>query len=249
VALVFLGLVLSSPRAATIPLSQIPLGKVVSINGLNFVKIAENKYQAVCGQMACANVEHCAACSLNAGNACYACESGYYVENGSCEEGEPTPSVSATLQDFTSAMCSTASTGVVAAVTNNGRGVYVIIKLADGHCYVNMHAYTQWYGSMSNPTGDCNPADASFAACHICYGIGNNNDWFLPTKTQYDVLVSAAGSDQLYAVLSPSTDEYFWSSSEDTSSYPTAVALYNRGTVYVTSTWKTSYYGVLCRHI
>jgi uncharacterized protein (TIGR02145 family) len=32
--------------AVTIPLSQIPLGKVVSVNGLKFIKIAENQYLA-----------------------------------------------------------------------------------------------------------------------------------------------------------------------------------------------------------
>jgi uncharacterized protein (TIGR02145 family) len=34
-------------RAATISLSEIPVGKVVSVNGLKFVKIADNKYMAV----------------------------------------------------------------------------------------------------------------------------------------------------------------------------------------------------------
>jgi uncharacterized protein (TIGR02145 family) len=33
-------------RTSTIPLSEIPLGKVVSVNGLKFIKIAENQYMA-----------------------------------------------------------------------------------------------------------------------------------------------------------------------------------------------------------
>jgi uncharacterized protein (TIGR02145 family) len=72
-------------HTATVSLQQIPLGKVVSVNGMNFVKVAENKYQSVCGQMVCAGVEHCAGCALSEGNACNACESGYMLSNdGRC---------------------------------------------------------------------------------------------------------------------------------------------------------------------
>jgi uncharacterized protein (TIGR02145 family) len=44
--LINLALPISSMTAATIPLSLIPVGKVVSVNGLKFVKIADNQYLA-----------------------------------------------------------------------------------------------------------------------------------------------------------------------------------------------------------
>jgi hypothetical protein len=37
----------NTAAAATIPLSQIPLGKVISVNGLKFIKINDNQYMAV----------------------------------------------------------------------------------------------------------------------------------------------------------------------------------------------------------
>jgi hypothetical protein len=237
-------------HTTTIPLSQIPIGKVVSINGLNFIKIAENKYQAVCGQMTCANVEHCAVCSLNEGNACNECEDGYHLEDGVCEEGVPTPSTPTTLQNFTTAHCTVASPGIVAIVANNGSGSYVIRKLADGNCYVNMGVNKRWYSS-NTATGDCTPSNSSFAACNTCYSINNSADWFLPSYTQYNSLVAAVGSGgQLYAALSLSADTGFWSSSEYTSSALAAWYLYVESSfayIYDDDNYKMSARGVLCR--
>jgi hypothetical protein len=46
VGLTVMMLLVKVARGTTIPLSQIPVGKVVSVNGMKFVKVAENKYLA-----------------------------------------------------------------------------------------------------------------------------------------------------------------------------------------------------------
>jgi hypothetical protein len=239
-----------------VPLSEIPLGKVVSINGKKLIKVGENLYMAVapvnCGsgyyltdetcQTCVSKTANCAACNANSG-ACTACESGYVVSGDQCADS------ATTLQSFTKADCDSAAVGVIGTYSSNGTGSYVIRKLADGHCYINMNVKKQWYGSNS-ATGACNTAYASFPACHACYAINNNNDWFLPTLAQYDALIAAAGNgDQLYKSLGLSLATHFWSSSEYLSTPIGALVLIIEETYSSTNGYnsKSSQLDILCR--
>jgi uncharacterized protein (TIGR02145 family) len=171
---------------------------------------------------------------------------GYSNKNGGftvrCVQDEPP-----TLQEFTSADCAAASAGVVGTFTNNGTGSYIVRKLADNNCYVNMGS-KQWYGS-NVATGNCTPSSTSYPACNTCYAISNSNDWFLPTYTQYNSLVTAAGSgSQLYTALGLGANTTFWSSSEYTSSTQYAVSLYvTSSSAYTVSSYKAGSHDVLCR--
>jgi uncharacterized protein (TIGR02145 family) len=78
--------------ATTVPLSDISIGKVISMSGLNFVKIEKNKYMSVCGPMQCSGITHCTSCSLENNNKCSQCESGYIVSGGACID-DPTPTM------------------------------------------------------------------------------------------------------------------------------------------------------------
>jgi hypothetical protein len=159
--------------------------------------------------------------------------------------------ITTTLQSFTKAMCTAASTGIVAAATNNGTGSYTIRKLADGNCYVNMTIQKQWYGS-GVATGNCTPSSTSYPACNTCYAINNNGDWFLPSYVQYTSLVSTVGSGgQLYTALGLGAGMAFWSSSEYSSDTSKAWFMgVDSGSVnFPTATNSKLYsYGVLCRH-
>jgi hypothetical protein len=145
-------------------------------------------------------------------------------------------------------MCTVASLGVVATATNNGSGSYTIRKLADNNCYVSMNIQKQWYGS-NVATGDCTAASTSYPACNTCYAINNNSDWFLPSKTQYDALVFAAGSgSQLHTALGLGANTTFWSSSEYTSGTSGAWRLYVYSSSAATDYYDKTYsHDVLCR--
>jgi hypothetical protein len=163
-----------------------------------------------------------------------------------CVQDEPIPT---TLQAFTSANCSAMNIGSTITVTNNGSGSYTIRKLADNNCYVNMNVQKQWYGS-NTATGDCAPSSTGYPACNTCYAINNNGDWFLPSNTQYDALISAAGSgSQLYTALGLGADTYFWSSSEYASStwYAWGLDVYSSGANTGILTSKPGSNDVLCR--
>jgi hypothetical protein len=237
-------------KATTIPLSQIPVGKVVSVNGKKFIKVGENQYLAVapvsCGvgyyltnescQTCASKTANCSTCNANNGT-CTACGGGRILSGGSCIVDPAT-----TLQGFTKAKCNAASIGVVGTYSNNGSGSYTIRKLADGNCYVNMNIQKQWYGS-NVATGDCVPSSTSFPACNTCYAINKNSDWFLPTNAQL-----SAVSSQLYTGLGLSGIAYFWTSSEYTSDTNQALLFYVSSSQVIGS-WaaKKSAFYVLCR--
>jgi uncharacterized protein (TIGR02145 family) len=78
---------LSPLSSATLPLDQIPVGKVISINGLKFIKIADNKYQAVCEGIvisAC-DISHCETCSQKIPNRCFECQDGAVLSGDGSE--------------------------------------------------------------------------------------------------------------------------------------------------------------------
>jgi uncharacterized protein (TIGR02145 family) len=172
-------------KATTVPLSEIPVGKVVSVNGMKFVKVGENKYQAVCGEMACANVEHCAACNLSAGNACSQCEYGYVLSGNTCvvcaaDElfvGGSCVKPAGTMQSWNS--CTSLPTPVVIigikasyftqgpVLTDSRDGkLYEIRKFPDGKCWmVDNLAYggsTDECGGKTDYTGQSNKSGSAW---------------------------------------------------------------------------------------
>jgi hypothetical protein len=112
-------------------------------------------------------------------------------------------------------MCTAASTGIVATVTNNGSGSYTIRKLVDGNCYVDMGVKKMWFDDTRDFGDVCAPNNSIFPACNTCYAISNNNDWYLPPYEQYNSLAATIGNSgsQLYTALGLSENKVFWSSS------------------------------------
>jgi uncharacterized protein (TIGR02145 family) len=180
-------LTLSSPlHADTIPLTDLPIGQVISISGMSFVKVAENQFQALCGNLACGSVTHCAACSLEAGNPCYACEVGYKLVDGECE-AVPVCDLGATgtMQTWTgcAALATPAYTeGVKATYFTQGPCLtderdgknYEIRKFPDGKCWmVDNLAYG---GTTDACSGKTAFAGAGSATASNTFGTGTYGD-------------------------------------------------------------------------
>jgi uncharacterized protein (TIGR02145 family) len=172
------------------PLSAVAIGKVISINGMNFVKIGENQYQAICETLSCGSVEHCAACSMTAGNPCYACEVGYKLVDGECEELPPTviygcSNPTGTLQSwngcgnlttptYTEGVKSTYFTQGPCLIDERDGKTYEIRKFPDGKCWmVDNLAYG---GTTDACSGKTAWSGDGFATASNTFGTGTYGD-------------------------------------------------------------------------
>jgi uncharacterized protein (TIGR02145 family) len=120
--------------------ADIPIGKVISVNGLKFVKIASDQYLSVCETVNCKSVDHCLGCDPDATNECSACTLGYQLNgSGQCEASV----FNGNMQDFTPAQCNALPTPAALSYTSVGTMTdsrdgkqYEIRKFADGKCWM-----------------------------------------------------------------------------------------------------------------
>jgi uncharacterized protein (TIGR02145 family) len=236
--IILLSLTLSSPlHADTIPLSDLPIGQVISISGMSFVKVAENQFQALCGNLECGSVTHCAACSLEAGNPCYACDTGYVLIGGQCEIfGCANPT--GTMQTWTGCAALATPTyteGVQATYFTQGPCLtderdgknYEIRKFSDGKCWmVDNLAYggtsdacsgkTSWSGDGSATAsntfgagtyGDCRDPRVDASSTGPCYN-SNQCGYYYNWQGAMQLASAYYDTSVSYPSDTPSTTNY-----------------------------------------
>jgi uncharacterized protein (TIGR02145 family) len=231
------------------PLSAVAIGKVISINGMNFVKIGENQYQAICETLSCGSVEHCAACSMTAGNPCYACEVGYKLVDGECEAAPVCDfGATGTMQTWTGCAALATPTyteGVKSTYFTQGPCLtderdgktYEIRKFPDGKCWmVDNLAYggttdscsgkTAFSGNgsatASNTFGPGTYGDCRDAAAGAPYNGGNDASNICFNNTICGYLYNWQGAMQLVSAYY-STSVSYPSGTPSTTNYITGI--------------------------